>query len=106
MAKQAEAAAQGHADGKVGKPVDEMTEHLLPYMEPGDLIIGGHHPAHAILAPHVSDVHRHGRCRGEEGARLGASMMSGGSVKAWGLMKDFFQAICAKTPDAEPCWDW
>jgi 6-phosphogluconate dehydrogenase len=33
-------------------------------------------------------------------------MMPGGSVAAWPLVKDIFQAICAKTPAGEPCCDW
>ena len=33
-------------------------------------------------------------------------MMPGGSVAAWPLVKDIFQAICAKTPEGEPCCDW
>ena len=32
--------------------------------------------------------------------------MPGGSPHAWPLVKDIFQAICAKTPDGEPCCDW
>src|SRR6201991_5242658 len=43
---------------------------------------------------------------GEEGARFGPSMMPGGSPKAWPLVKDIFQSICARTPDGEPCCDW
>jgi 6-phosphogluconate dehydrogenase len=43
---------------------------------------------------------------GEEGARFGPSMMPGGSVAAWPLVKDIFQAICAKTPEGEACCDW
>ena len=33
-------------------------------------------------------------------------MMPGGSPQAWPLVKDIFQAICAKTPDGAPCCDW
>ena len=33
-------------------------------------------------------------------------MMPGGSPAAWPLVKDIFQAICAKTPSGEPCCDW
>ena len=33
-------------------------------------------------------------------------MMPGGSRAAWPLVKDIFQAICAKTPDGDPCCDW
>jgi 6-phosphogluconate dehydrogenase len=43
---------------------------------------------------------------GEEGARFGPAMMPGGSVAAWPLVKDIFQAICARTPDGAPCCDW
>ena len=43
---------------------------------------------------------------GEEGALKGPSIMPGGSPAAWPLVKDIFQAICAKTPDGEPCCDW
>src|SRR5258708_5323981 len=43
---------------------------------------------------------------GEEGARFGPSMMPGGSVAAWPLVKDIFQAICAKTPEGEACCEW
>ena len=32
--------------------------------------------------------------------------MPGGSPAAWPHVKDIFQAICAKTPDGEPCCDW
>jgi 6-phosphogluconate dehydrogenase len=30
----------------------------------------------------------------------------GGNPKAWPLVKNIFQAICAKTPQGEPCCDW
>jgi 6-phosphogluconate dehydrogenase len=33
-------------------------------------------------------------------------MMPGGSPPAWPLVKDIFQAICAKTPSGEPCAEW
>jgi 6-phosphogluconate dehydrogenase len=32
--------------------------------------------------------------------------MPGGSVAAWPLVKDIFQAICARTPEGEPCCEW
>ena len=98
---------------KAGKPVDDFIETLLPYLEPGDLIIDGGNS-------HFPDTIRRtnyleskgllfigtGVSGGEEGARFGPSMMPGGSVAAWPLVKDIFQAICAKTPDGEPCCEW
>ena len=43
---------------------------------------------------------------GEEGARLGPSIMPGGSDKAWPLVKEIFQAISAKVDDGAPCCEW
>ena len=98
---------------KAGQAVDDFIETLLPHLEPGDLIIDGGNS-------HFPDTIRRtkylegkgllfvgtGVSGGEEGARFGPSMMPGGSVAAWPLVKDIFQAICAKTPAGEPCCDW
>ena len=43
---------------------------------------------------------------GEEGALTGPSLMPGGSAAAWPHIKPIFQAVCARTPDGEPCCDW
>jgi 6-phosphogluconate dehydrogenase len=98
---------------KAGKAVDDFIETLLPYLEEGDLIIDGGNS-------HFPDTIRRTRylagkgllyigtgvSGGEEGARFGPSIMPGGSPEAWPLVKDIFQAICAKTPAGEPCCDW
>src|SRR5215467_9878376 len=98
---------------KAGKPVDDFIETLLPHLEPGDLIIDGgnsHFPDTIRRTKYLESKGLlfigTGVSGGEEGARFGPSMMPGGSVKAWPLVKDIFQAICAKTPDGEPCCDW
>jgi 6-phosphogluconate dehydrogenase len=98
---------------KAGKPVDEFIEHLLPYLEPGDLIIDGgnsHFPDTIRRTGYLESKGMlfigTGVSGGEEGARFGPSMMPGGSVAAWPLVKDIFQAICAKTPEGEACCEW
>src|SRR3954451_10912834 len=98
---------------KAGKPVDEFIETLLPHLEPGDLIIDGgnsHFPDTIRRTKYLESKGMlfvgTGVSGGEEGARFGPSMMPGGSVGGWPLVKDIFQAICAKTPDGEPCCDW
>jgi 6-phosphogluconate dehydrogenase len=98
---------------KAGQPVDEFIEHLLPFLEPGDLIIDGgnsHFPDTIRRTKYLESKGLlfvgTGVSGGEEGARFGPSMMPGGSVKAWPLVKDIFQAICAKTPEGEACCDW
>ena len=43
---------------------------------------------------------------GEEGALNGASIMPGGSEKAWPEVKPILQSIAAKAPDGTPCCQW
>ena len=98
---------------KAGAAVDEFIEHLLPHLEAGDVIIDGgnsHFPDTIRRAKYLESKGMlyvgTGVSGGEEGARFGPSMMPGGSPKAWPLVKDIFQAICARTPDGAPCCDW
>jgi 6-phosphogluconate dehydrogenase len=98
---------------KAGQAVDDFIEHVLPYLEPGDCIIDGgnsHFPDTIRRTKYLESKGMlyvgTGVSGGEEGARFGPSMMPGGSPAAWPLVKDIFQAICAKTPNGEPCCDW
>ncbi len=98
---------------KAGKPVDEFIESLLPFLEPGDLIIDGgnsHFPDTIRRAQYLESKGMlfigTGVSGGEEGARFGPSIMPGGSPAAWPLVKEIFQAIAAKTSEGEPCCDW
>jgi 6-phosphogluconate dehydrogenase len=98
---------------KAGKAVDDFIELLLPHLEPGDLIIDGgnsHFPDTIRRTRYLESKGMlyvgTGVSGGEEGARFGPAMMPGGSPKAWPLVKDIFQAICAKTPAGEPCCEW
>jgi len=98
---------------KAGQAVDDFIELLLPHLEPGDLIIDGgnsHFPDTIRRAKYLESKGMlyvgTGVSGGEEGARFGPAMMPGGSPQAWPLVKGIFQAICARTPDGEPCCDW
>jgi 6-phosphogluconate dehydrogenase len=98
---------------KAGQAVDDFIETLLPHLEPGDLIIDGGNSHFPDTIRRTSYLESKGMLfvgtgvsGGEEGARFGPSLMPGGSVKAWPLIKDIFQAICARTPNGEPCCDW
>ena len=98
---------------KAGKPVDLTMEAMLPYLEPGDIIIDGGNS-------NYEDTNR--RCRemaekgllfigagvsgGEEGARHGPSIMPGGHKDAWERIKPILQGVAAKTESGEPCCDW
>ena len=98
---------------KAGKAVDDFIELLLPHLSAGDIIIDGgnsHFPDTIRRTQYVESKGMlyigTGVSGGEEGALLGPSMMPGGSPAAWPHVKDIFQAICAKTPQGEPCCDW
>ncbi|MHB1189914.1 MAG: decarboxylating NADP(+)-dependent phosphogluconate dehydrogenase [Armatimonadota bacterium] len=98
---------------KAGKAVDDFIELLLPHLEEGDIIIDGgnsHFPDTIRRTKYVESKGLlyigTGVSGGEEGALLGPSMMPGGSPAAWPHVKEIFQAVCAKSPQGEPCCDW
>ena len=96
-----------------GKPVDEIIEALIAFLDEGDIIIDGGNS-------HFSDTSRRTRMLeskgllyvgagvsgGEEGALLGPSIMPGGSAAAWQSVRPIFQAIASKVDDGVPCCDW
>src|ERR671939_98490 len=97
---------------KAGKPVDEFIEHLLPHLEPGDIIIDGGNSLFEDTARRVKYVEGKGLLYigtgvsgGEEGARRGPSIMPGGSPAAWPHVKEIFQSVAAKVEDGSPCGD-
>src|SRR5438445_10062168 len=98
---------------KAGAPVDEFIEHLLPLLEPGDIIIDGGNSLFQDTIRRTKEVEAKGLqyigtgvSGGEEGARRGPSIMPGGSPAAWPHVKDIFQKIAAKVEDGSPCCDW
>ncbi len=98
---------------KAGETVDRMIESILPYLEPGDIVIDGgnsHFPDTNRRAEHLAAngilFIGTGVSGGEEGARHGPSIMPGGNPEAWPYVKDIFQSIAAKVEDGSPCCDW
>ncbi len=98
---------------KAGAAVDEFIEHLLPVLEPGDIIIDGGNSLFEDTIRRTKYVESKGLLYigtgvsgGEEGARHGPSIMPGGSPAAWPHVKPVFQAIAAKVADGTPGCDW
>ena len=98
---------------KAGRAVDELIDTVIPYLEPGDILIDGgnsHFPDTVRRTAYVESKGLlyvgTGVSGGEEGALKGPSMMPGGSDAAWEAVKPIFQAICAKVEDGTPCCDW
>jgi 6-phosphogluconate dehydrogenase len=98
---------------KAGDVVDQTIEHVLPYLEKGDIIIDGGNSLFTDTNRRTKDLAEKGILfigtgvsGGEEGARFGPSIMPGGNAAAWPHVKEIFQAIAAKVEDGTPCCDW
>jgi len=103
---------------KAGAAVDAVIQEVVPFLEPGDILIDGgntHFPDTTRrmkeLAPKGILYIGTGVSGGEEGALKGPSIMPGGDPKAWPAVKPIFQSIAAKARDNTtgvdaPCCDW
>ncbi len=98
---------------QAGAAVDQLIEEIVPFLEPGDIIIDGGNS-------HFTDTERRvlslrdrrigfvgvGISGGQKGARHGPSMMVGGDLEAWEKIKPIFQTIAARSKDGAPCAEW
>ena len=98
---------------KAGDTVDQMIDHLLPHLEPGDIVIDGGNSLFTDSNRRTKSLAEKGILfvgtgvsGGEEGARNGPSIMPGGNPAAWPHVKPIFQSIAAKVEDGTPCCDW
>ena len=98
---------------KAGKPVDDLMEQLIPYLDKGDILIDGgnsHFPDTIRRTKYLAEKGLRfvgsGVSGGEEGALLGPSLMPGGDPEAWAEIKPIFQAIAAKVAGGRPCCEW
>ena len=95
-----------------GKPVDQVLDALAPLLARGDIVIDGGNSHYrdtqrrvASLAARGIDLLGIGISGGEEGARLGASIMAGGDRAAFDRVAPMLTAIAARA-DGDPCLGW
>ncbi len=98
---------------RAGDAVDSTISQLLPFLEPGDVVIDGGNSNFLDSRRRTTELEERGLLfvgagvsGGEEGARHGPSIMPGGSPAAWPLVKEIVQAIAAKVDGGTPCCDW
>ena len=98
---------------KAGTTVDQMIDHVTPYLGKSDIIIDGGNSLFTDSTRRTKALAEKGILfigtgvsGGEEGARNGPSIMPGGNPAAWPHVKPIFQAIAAKVEDGTPCCDW
>ncbi len=92
-----------------GKAVDAVIKSLSPYLDSGDLLIDGGNSFYTDTdsrAIELSEKGIHffgaGVSGGAKGARLGPSIMPGGSREAYEHIRPIFEAVAAKY-EGEPC---
>lgn len=92
-----------------GNPVDQMIEKLTPLLQRGDLIMDGGNTYFHDTARRIKELKEKeilylgiGVSGGEAGALKGPSIMPGGSMEAYALVKDIMLKIAAQT-EAGPC---
>jgi len=94
---------------KAGDPVDQTLQKLSPYLAPGDIVIDGGNSyfkdtmrRESLARQTMVSFFGMGVSGGEEGARLGPSLMPGGSPEAYQHVAAILQSIAAKS-DSGPC---
>ncbi|MCK4244401.1 MAG: NADP-dependent phosphogluconate dehydrogenase [Candidatus Omnitrophica bacterium] len=95
---------------KVGEPVDNFINQLVPLLEKEDLIIDGGNSYFKDTIRRNNELTQKGFLfigtgvsGGEEGALKGPSMMPGGQKEAYSLVEKIFKDISGKADDGEPC---
>jgi 6-phosphogluconate dehydrogenase len=94
---------------KAGPPTDATIDGLLPYLEPGDIVVDGGNAHYEDTRRREASLRERGLhfvgagiSGGEEGALLGPSIMPGGSRESYAALGPLLEDIAAKF-DGEPC---
>lgn len=92
-----------------GRIVDSVIESLLPVLDKGDIIIDGGNSFYtdtdrreSFLSEKGIHFFGAGVSGGAKGARIGPSIMPGGSQSAYEEVREVFEAVAAKF-EGEPC---
>jgi len=98
---------------KAGEVVDGFIEQLIPFLEPGDIVIDGGNSNYQDTERRLSYLEDKGFLfigtgvsGGEEGALKGPSVMPGGSTAAWNELEPILVSISAKVDDGSYCCSW
>lgn len=95
---------------KAGSAIDQVIDQILPYLEPGDVLMDGGNSHFKDTGRRMELLQKRGiefiGCGisgGEEGARKGPSMMPGGSKPGFQKMEKIFKLLAATDHLGNPC---
>ena len=98
---------------KAGEAVDETLQELVPFLEPGDVLVDGGNSYYKDTERRAAVAESSGLLYvgcgisgGEEGALNGPAIMPGGSEAAKELLMPVFLEICARTELGDACCSW
>lgn len=95
---------------QAGPAVDQVIEALVPFLEPGDLVMDGGNSHYADTERRMQALAARGIrflgvgiSGGEKGALLGPSIMPGGSPEAYAMVEEMLTRIAARSEDGPCC---
>ena len=93
-----------------GKPVDQVIQQILPHLQAGDILMDGgnsHFEDTNRRTLQLMEHHIHylgiGVSGGEQGALSGPSIMPGGAIRGYELVKIYLDSIAAKDRNGQAC---
>lgn len=93
-----------------GEAIDRQLDILIPKLQKGDLVIDGGNSFYKDSEKRELRMQEFGLhfipmgvSGGEEGARKGPSIMPGGDLEGYNLVKDYLERIAAKDKNGVPC---
>lgn len=93
-----------------GKAIDAVIDQLLPFLEPGDVIMDGGNSHYLDTERRINDLKEQGIhflgvgvSGGEEGALKGPAIMPGGSSEAYAAVGNILESIAAKDITGKAC---
>lgn len=95
---------------KAGEPTDKAIENLVPFLDPGDIVIDGGNTNYQNTISRNKELAKScihfigmGVSGGEFGALNGPSLMPGGPKEAFNQVSNILESISAKAEDGNPC---
>jgi 6-phosphogluconate dehydrogenase len=93
-----------------GRPVDLVIQQIMPLVQPGDILMDGGNSHYQDTNRREADLREHkihylgiGVSGGEQGALSGPSIMPGGPLQGYEIIKKYLEVIAARDRNGQAC---